>query len=104
MESSVARRGFVKKTGRLSVHVTREQRHLWEEAAATIGMTLSEFIIATAVMSAQEIIAGRQVFALDAEGSERFLMDLGRPAREIPRLREAVSGAWPASSLSDFQS
>jgi uncharacterized protein (DUF1778 family) len=103
MESSAADHGSVKKTELLSLRVTRSQRHLWDEAAAAAGMTLSEFIVSTAVISAQEIIAGHRVLVLDEAGSERFLAALGRPAREIPRLRELLSGVGPASPLSDFR-
>jgi uncharacterized protein (DUF1778 family) len=59
-------------------------------AAQTTGQSVSGFVAAAAAASADEVLADRREFVLERERWEAFVRMLDRPARDLPRLREAA--------------
>jgi uncharacterized protein (DUF1778 family) len=49
-------------------------------------MTVSEFMLESALVPADETLADRTRFGLDADGWKAFMEALDAPPREIPRL------------------
>ena len=52
-------------------------------------MSTSAFVAQAAGAAADEVLADRREFVLDARRWEEFVALLDRPARDLPKLREA---------------
>ena len=63
------------------------------KAAATKGVSVSEFVAAAAKAAADRTLADRAQFTLDPTTWERFCELLDRPARDVPGL-DAADAAW----------
>jgi uncharacterized protein (DUF1778 family) len=78
--------GMSAKTDRKNFRLSPEQSDLIERAAATEGVSLSDFTISAAVSHARNVLADRRLFVLaDAEWAE-FQNILNRPVEAKPRL------------------
>jgi uncharacterized protein (DUF1778 family) len=63
------------------------------KAAATEGVSVSEFVAEAAKAAADRTLADRAQFTLDSTAWERFCELLDRPARDVPGL-DAADAAW----------
>lgn len=82
-------RSFVEratKSERLDLRVSRDQKHLFEDAAAITDRTLTEFVVQSASVAAQNVLADRKQFVLSAQAWEAFSAALDREPRYLPRL------------------
>jgi uncharacterized protein (DUF1778 family) len=81
------------KSARINVRLSEKQHRLIQEAAATTGTTMSDFILVPAIERAVVVLQADQVTHINADVAERFLAWLDEPARVIPamtRLAKAV--------------
>lgn len=80
------------KDERLHLRVEPEQKALLEAASRASGDTVSAFVLRVATEAAADILADRRVFVLDESAWQVFDQALSRPAKEVPGLRELLSG------------
>jgi len=79
------------KDQRLYLRVSPRQREVIAEAADALHKDVSSFVLDSAMMDAERILADRRVFSLPASQFEAFLAALDRPAASAkPRLRRLM--------------
>src|SRR3954447_21404622 len=74
------------RTAKLDLRLTPEAKKKLQTAAETAGRTVSEFVLESALVRADETLADRTRFGLDAERWRAFLEALDAPPRDLPRL------------------
>ncbi len=72
------------------MRVSAAQRELLAEASRTEATTLTEFIIDAATTRAEDVLADRRHFVLDADAYGAFLQVLDRPVQDMPKLRRLL--------------
>lgn len=82
MADTIARR----RSRRMELRTTEEERALIDRAAAISGADLTEFVIAHASDAARRVLADRQGFELDAASLAAWEKLNDRPARDLPGL------------------
>ena len=79
------------KDQRLYLRVSPRQREVIAEAAGVLDKDVSSFVLDSALLDAQRILADRRMFSLPASRFEAFLAALDRPtAGAKPRLRKLM--------------
>lgn len=58
---------------RINIHVRRELKQTVEDAAVTLGQTMSEFVVSTVVREARQVLRQAQVTRLTNRDRDRFL-------------------------------
>jgi uncharacterized protein (DUF1778 family) len=76
------------KDARIDLRVNQAQKALLEQAAASQGKKLSDFVISASTEAAQLALADQNRFYLSEEQMAKFLAILEEEPREIPALRE----------------
>jgi uncharacterized protein (DUF1778 family) len=79
------------KSERLAVRVSPEQRSLLSEASRAQATTVTAFVLTAATRAAENVLADRRRFTLDAPEWAAFVTALDHPARELPRLRTLLT-------------
>ena len=79
------------KDQRLNIRTSSEVKSVVEEAARVSHMTASEFVLQAALRSAEQVLSDQTRFVLPPEQWQEFTALLGRPARVIPALRDAMA-------------
>lgn len=74
------------RSAKLDLRLTPEAKQKLQTAAKSAGRTVSEFVVESALVRADETLADRTRFGLDAERWRTFLEALDAPPREISRL------------------
>ena len=74
------------RTAKLDLRLTPEAKRKLQTAAESAGRSVSEFVLESALVRADQTLADRTRFGLDAERWKAFLEALDAPPREIPRL------------------
>jgi uncharacterized protein (DUF1778 family) len=82
MADTVTRR----RSRRLELRTTDEERALIDRAVAASGTDLTEFVVTHASEAARRVLADRQSFGLDAKALGAWEELNSRPARELPGL------------------
>ncbi len=80
-----------KRSKRLSLRTTQKEKYLFETVASRQGLTVSEFVIESACVRAEGILAEERHFALPPDRWKAFVAALDRPVRPKPRLRKLLS-------------
>lgn len=92
---------------RLNLRLAPEHKALIERAAAALGVTLSDFVIAELVRCAQRTLDENVTTRLSDEESRAFLRLLAAPPEPVPSLRDAArkftARASPGASKSRKQ-
>ena len=88
------------KVENLHIRATERDKATLTLAAIAKNMTVSQFVLQTAVPAAEEIVrqgAGtiETLFKLDADDWEKFNAALDAPPRDIPALRELLHTPAP---------
>jgi len=78
------------KDDRLQVRVDPADKRLIERAAAASHLNVSAFVVQSAAMRAEEVLAERPVIGLTPEAAQAFSEALSRPAAVNERLAEAL--------------
>ncbi|GIL02951.1 MAG: hypothetical protein BroJett030_28500 [Alphaproteobacteria bacterium] len=79
------------RTEKLDLRLTPEAKRMLAAAAQAERRSLSEFVLASALGRAEETLADRRVFQLDAARWAAFIAALDAPPRDLPRLRRLLS-------------
>jgi uncharacterized protein (DUF1778 family) len=74
------------RTEKLDLRLTRAAKQTLQAAATAQRKTVSEFVLDTALSEAEERLADRRVFTLDARSWDAFIVALDAPPRRHPRL------------------
>lgn len=76
------------KDARIDLRVNLAQKALLEQAAASQGKKLSDFVISSSTEAAQMALADQNRFFLPEDQMKKFLESLEDEPVEIPALRE----------------
>jgi uncharacterized protein (DUF1778 family) len=79
------------RTSKLDVRLTETAKATISAAAAVERRSMSEFVVESALLRAEAMLADRQRFSLTAEQWEVFLTALDAPPRELPNVRRLLS-------------
>ena len=90
---TVARR----RSRRMDLRTTQEERELIERAVAATGTDLTEFVVSHAYDAARRVLADRDRFELDAAALDAWEAVNARPARELPGLAKLMQRRSPFS-------
>ncbi len=74
------------RSEKLDLRLTPAAKQLLHAAAAAERRSVSEFVLDSALSRAEETLADRRFFGLDAERWAAFLAALDAPPRPLPRL------------------
>lgn len=78
------------RSEKLDLRLTPEAKRTLNIAASAAGRSVSEFVLESALARAEETLADRRHFGLDAERWEAFLTALDAPPREMPDLERLM--------------
>lgn len=84
-----------RRSRRLELRTTADERDLIDRAAAVAGSDLTEFVVTNAVDAARRLLAGRERFELDEGAIEQWEALNARPARDLPGLRRLMDRPSP---------
>jgi len=76
-----------RRTEKLDVRVSPSAKAKLQAAASATHRSMSDFVMESALSRAEEMLAERRVFGLDAEKWAAFQAALEAPARPLPRLQ-----------------
>jgi uncharacterized protein (DUF1778 family) len=74
------------RSEKLDLRLTRQAKRTLQAAAATSRCSVSEFVLQSALARADEALADRRIFTLNAAHWKAFLAALDAPPRPLPRL------------------
>ncbi len=76
-----------RRSRRLELRTTRDERDLIDRAVAVTGTDLTEFVVVNAVDAARRVLADRDRFELDEAAVSAWDAVNARRARDLPGLR-----------------
>jgi uncharacterized protein (DUF1778 family) len=76
-----------RRTEKLDVRVSPSAKAKLQAAASVTRRSMSDFVMESALSRAEETLAERRVFGLDAEKWAAFQAALDAPVRPLPRLQ-----------------
>ena len=79
------------RSEKLDLRLTVEAKRTLATAAAVERRSLSDFVLESALGRAEETLADRRSFPLDAEKWAAFMVALDAPTRDLPRLKRLLS-------------
>ncbi len=79
-----------KRTDRIDLRINPKAKEAIQAAASLSHKTVSEFILDSALNAADEELADRQHFMLDAKQSETFQIALDAEPSPLPRLKKLL--------------
>jgi uncharacterized protein (DUF1778 family) len=74
------------RTEKLDLRLSKSAKQTLQAAATAARKSVSEFVLETALSEAEERLADRRIFTLDAKRWEAFVATLDAPPRRYPRL------------------
>ena len=78
------------KSERIDIRTTPNVKRILQEAAAVSNKTVTEFLLYSALMQAEEMLAERRLFQLDDEKWQAFMEALDAPSQPMPRLERLL--------------
>jgi len=78
------------RTEKLDLRLSSSAKQTLQAAAKAARKSVSAFVIDTALIEAEERLADRRSFPLDAKRWEAFVAALDAPPRALPRLRRLL--------------
>lgn len=84
-----------RRSRRLELRTTPDERDLIDRAVAATDMDVTEFVVSNAVEAARRVLADRERFALDAKAVGAWDAINSRPARDLPGLRRLMDRPSP---------
>lgn len=79
------------RSEKLDLRLTRSAKRTLEAAASLTNRTLSAFVLESALARADETLADRRAFVLDADTWKAFVTALDAPPRKLPRLQRLMT-------------
>jgi uncharacterized protein (DUF1778 family) len=86
-----------KRSRRLELRTTPEERELLDRAVAATGTDLTDFVVSHASDAARRVLADRDLFVLDAKAARAWEEINSRPARDLAGLRRLMERPSPFS-------
>jgi uncharacterized protein (DUF1778 family) len=74
------------RTAKLDLRLSPEAKNKLQAAAKVSQRSVSEFVLESALVRAEETLTDRTRFGLDADQWRAFLAALDAPPRDLPRL------------------
>lgn len=84
-----------KRSERLEVRTTPEDRALIDSAVAASGTDLTEFVVTNLTVAARRVLADRSEFVLDSDSQQVWERINRRRARDLPGLRDLMQRPSP---------
>ena len=81
------------RSEKLDLRLSAAAKRALQAAAASERRSVSEFVLDSALSRAEETLAARRHFGLDAEKWRLFQAALDAPPRELPRIRKLFAEA-----------
>ena len=78
------------RSEKLDLRLTRNAKRALQAAAAVSHRSVSEFVLESALARADETLAGRRSFGLNAAQWKEFQAALDAPPRRLPRLERLL--------------
>ena len=78
--------GRTVRSAKLDLRLSLQAKEKLQAAARVAHRSMSEFVLESALVRADETLASRTRFGLDADRWQAFLTALDAPPRELPRL------------------
>ena len=78
------------RTEKLDLRLSRNAKRALQAAAAVAHRSVSEFVLESALSRADETLADRRAFSLNATQWKAFLAALDTPPRPLPRLERLL--------------
>lgn len=79
------------RSEKLDIRITPDAKRLLQEAARQRHTTISQFVLESALTSAEAVLAERSRLNLDAEQWEAFQAALDAPPRRHPRMERLLT-------------
>ena len=76
-----------RRTEKLDLRISPEAKARLQTAATAMDRSVSDFVLESALSRAEETLADRHVFGLDAAHWKAFQKALDAPVRPLPRLK-----------------
>jgi uncharacterized protein (DUF1778 family) len=89
--------GSRRRSRRLELRTTPEERELLDRAVAATGTDLTDFVVSYASDAARRVLADRDRFMLDPKAAQAWEAINSRPARDLPGLRRLMERPSPFS-------
>lgn len=86
-----------RRSRRMDLRTTLEERDLIDRAVAATGTDLTDFVITHASNAARRVLADRDQFVLDRSAFEAWEAINARPARDLPGLQRLMQRPSPFS-------
>ena len=88
------------RSEKLDIRLTAEAKRILASAAAAQRRSISDFVLESALSRAEDALADRRRFGLDAERWQAFMAALDAPPRDLPRLKRLLDapGVFAAKS------
>jgi len=80
------------RTRRINLRATNRQEKLIRTGAETTGVSVTDFILESACLQAEHVLADKGEFAASLRQWKAFVEALDRPARVKPELARLFSG------------
>lgn len=84
-----------RRSRRMDLRTTVEERDLIDRAVAAEGTDLTEFVVSHACDAARQVLADRDRFELDDSAVSAWEALNARPARDLPGLRRLMQRITP---------
>ena len=78
------------RSEKLDLRLTRDAKRALQAAAAVSHRSVSEFVLESALARADETLADRQTFRLNAAQWKAFMAALDAPPRPLPRMERLL--------------
>jgi uncharacterized protein (DUF1778 family) len=75
------------RTEKLDLRLSKASKQTLQAAAKASRKTVSEFVLESALSEAEERLADRRIFVLDAKNWDAFITALDAPPRRLTRLK-----------------
>jgi uncharacterized protein (DUF1778 family) len=89
--------GTRRRSRRLEVRTTPDERDLIDRAVVVADTDLTEFVVTSTVEAARRLLADRDRFELDGEALAAWEAINARPSRDLPGLRGLMERSSPSS-------
>ncbi|MDD3182010.1 MAG: DUF1778 domain-containing protein [Alphaproteobacteria bacterium] len=76
------------RSDKIDLRLSVQAKQILRNAAMASNKSMSEFVLESALSRAEETLADRRSFTLDAKQWKLFMAALDAPARELPRLKK----------------
>ncbi|MBX3568391.1 MAG: DUF1778 domain-containing protein [Rhizobiaceae bacterium] len=79
------------RSEKLDLRLSAEAKRMLAAAASAAGRSVSDFVLESALGRAEETLADRRSFQLDADRWAAFSAALDAPTRDMPRLKRLLN-------------